>query len=211
MPPRRKTPSEPSKSTRFVHRQHLPPPPTRPSRKRAHEVVNNTTARHRAHDRVPHFNPLPSLSSTPGELFVFGAGSMGELGLGPTPGDRNVKRPRLNAHLRLQEVGVVDVAVGGMHCAAVDRGGRVWTWGVNDQGALGRDTTVEDNDDNGEESDSEEELNTKESIPGVVNGFPSGVNAVKVVCGDSITVCIASDGKVYSWGTFRVPPILLPA
>ena len=64
---------------------------------------------------------------------------MGELGLGPTSKDRNVKRPRLNVHLS-GDIKIVDVAVGGMHVAALDEEGRVWTWGVNDQGSLGRDT-----------------------------------------------------------------------
>ena len=152
-------------------------------------------------------------------MYVFGAGSMGELGLGPTEKDRNVKRPRLNVHLSSEAMGgegVVDVAVGGMHVAALGSGGNVWTWGVNDQGSLGRDTKnvvvgplgtrdviMKESDD-----DDEELLNVFESKPGVVQGFPEGVKVVKLACGDSISVAIADDGLVYSWGTFRVstPP-----
>jgi hypothetical protein len=141
------------------------------------------------------------------EVYVFGAGSMGELGLGATGRDRDVKRPRLNAHLG--SMGVVDVAVGGMHVAAVDYTGRLWSWGVNDQGSLGRDTKIDNavsmKDD--EDNDDEEELNPLESKPGLVQGFPEGLEVVKLACGDSISVAIANDGRVYSWGTFRVSPL----
>jgi regulator of chromosome condensation len=140
---------------------------------------------------------------------------MGELGLGPMEKDRNVKRPRLNVHLSPEALGgdgVVDVAVGGMHVAALDRSGRVWTWGVNDQGSLGRDTKnipigngdVVMKEAGSEDADEEELLNVLESKPGVVQGFPDGVTVVKLACGDSISVAIADDGLVYSWGTFRV-------
>jgi len=154
-------------------------------------------------------NDLPVREQVEGDVFVFGAGSMGELGLGATSKDRNVKRPRLNVHL--QGKGIVDLAVGGMHVAALDKDGKVWTWGVNDQGSLGRDTksavpTATKMKDDGSDSDSddEEDLNPLESTPGVVDGFPEGVKVVKLACGDSISVAIADDGKVYSWGTFRV-------
>lgn len=159
-------------------------------------------------------NELPAREREAGDVFVFGAGSMGELGLGATSRDRNVKRPRLNVHL--QGKGIVDVAVGGMHVAALDNDGNVWTWGVNDQGSLGRDTkttvpkdTKMKDDASDSDSDDEEELNSLESTPGLVDGFPEGVKVVKLACGDSISVAIADDGKVYSWGTFRVSLSLL--
>jgi len=143
---------------------------------------------------------------------------MGELGLGPRSKDRNVKRPRLNVHLSTETMGegkgIVDVAVGGMHVAALDADGGVWTWGVNDQGSLGRDTktvaTTEQAMKGGEDSDDDEEdelLNLAESRPGLVQGFPAGVKVVQMACGDSISVAIADDGLVYSWGTFRVHPL----
>ena len=141
---------------------------------------------------------------------------MGELGLGATLRDRNVKRPRLN--VLLQDKGIVDVAVGGMHVAALDVEGDVWTWGVNDQGSLGRDTKAPTSngvakevvmkEDEGSDDESEEELlNELESKPGKVQGFPEGVKVVKLACGDSISVAIGDDGNVYSWGTFRVPSL----
>src|SRR5271170_1939273 len=160
-------------------------------------------------------NDFPVRRTEKCEVYVFGAGSMGELGLGARSKDRNVKRPRLNVHLSEETIGkgkgVVDVAVGGMHVAALDSDGGVWTWGVNDQGSLGRDTkTVAIEEDKmAEEVDSDDDeedelLNLAESKPGLVQGFPAGVKVVQLACGDSISVAIADDGLVYSWGTFRV-------
>ena len=139
-------------------------------------------------------------------VYVFGSGSMGELGLGPQSSQRNVKRPRLNPNLLPDEVGVVDVAAGGMHSAAIDDKGRVWTWGVNDQGVLGRDTTWSpDNEDmDMDDDDDEDKLNPRESVPGLVEGFPEGTGISKIACGDSITVAVTNEGNVYAWGTFRV-------
>jgi alpha-tubulin suppressor-like RCC1 family protein len=143
----------------------------------------------------------------PLHVYVFGSGSMGELGLGPRENQRDVKRPRLNTNLLPKEIGVIDVAVGGMHCAAIDVHGRVWTWGVNDQGVLGRDTTwAPENEWMGGDDEDEETLNPRESVPGLVEGFPEGSVVTKIACGDSVTVATTNDGKVYAWGTFRVPP-----
>jgi len=143
-------------------------------------------------------------------VYAFGSGSMGELGLGPQSNQRNVKRPRLNPNLLPDEVGIVDIAAGGMHCAAIDGEGRVWTWGVNDQGVLGRETTWSpENEDEDMDDEDEDKLNPRESVPGLVEGFPEGTVISKIACGDSITVALTNDGKVYAWGTFRVRPSYL--
>lgn len=44
--------------------------------------------------------------------------------------------------------------------------------------------------------------------PGLVEGLDD-VNVVKLACGDSISLALSSDGKVYSWGSFRVSQICL--
>ena len=77
------------------------------------------------------------------DVYVCGEGSAGELGLGNAKGVTDVKRPRLNPYLKASEIGVVHVATGGMHAAALTHDNRILTWGVNDQGALGRDTNYE--------------------------------------------------------------------
>ncbi|KAL8832236.1 MAG: hypothetical protein Q9170_004957 [Blastenia crenularia] len=142
-------------------------------------------------------------------VYVFGEGSSGELGLGSAKNAIDVKRPRLNPHLPAETVGVVQVACGGMHVAALTYDGKVLTWGVNDQGALGRDTTWEgglrDVGDSENESDagSDSGLNPFESTPAAVTTFPEGTVVVKLSAGDSHTLALTDEGLVYGWGTFR--------
>ena len=38
---------------------------------------------------------------------------------------------------------VLQIACGGMHTAVLTKDGSIWTWGVNDEGALGRETAGE--------------------------------------------------------------------
>ncbi|KAL1845710.1 hypothetical protein Plec18167_009210 [Paecilomyces lecythidis] len=145
-------------------------------------------------------------------VYVCGEGSSGELGLGTAKNAVDVKRPRLNANLSAETVGVVQVAVGGMHCVALTHDNKILTWGVNDQGALGRDTTWEggykDIDDNKSDSDSDDEdsgLNPFESTPTAIpsEAFPEGTVFVEVAAGDSSSFALTDDGLVYGWGTFR--------
>ena len=145
------------------------------------------------------------------DIYVSGEGSQGELGLGSGKGSMNALKPRLNPNLSATEVGVVQIAAGGMHCAALTHDNKVLTWGVNDEGALGRDTQWDggmvDIDDNKSDASSEDiELNPKESTPGAVD-FPDDAEDTvftQVTAGDSCTFALTSEGLVYGWGTFRV-------
>jgi len=144
-------------------------------------------------------------------VYVFGEGSAGELGLGSAKGVIDVKRPRLNPLLSAKDVGVVQIACGGMHVVALTHDNRILTWGVNDQGALGRDTTwsggLRDADQESEESDDEDSgLNPFESTPTAVSSdqFSEGTVFTSVSAGDSSTFAVTDEGKVWGWGTFRV-------
>lgn len=145
-------------------------------------------------------------------VYVFGEGSSGELGLGTAKNAIDVKRPRLNPHLAANTVGVVQIAAGGMHVAALTHDNKILTWGVNDQGALGRDTTWEgglkdmDADDSDSDVGSDSGLNPKESTPTAIpsDSFPEGTVFVQVAAGDSMTFALTDEGLVYGWGTFRV-------
>ncbi|KAK4238342.1 putative regulator of chromosome condensation protein [Achaetomium macrosporum] len=145
------------------------------------------------------------------DIFVFGEGTAGELGLGSVKVDGkkpiDVKRPRLNPNVK----GVVQVACGGMHVAVLTNDNKIFTWGVNDQGALGRDTTwdgglrdVDDEED--EDSDDEDTgMNPKESTPAEIDtsNIPEDTKWVQVVASDSATFALTTTGQVYGWGTFR--------
>ncbi|KKA26149.1 hypothetical protein TD95_003643 [Thielaviopsis punctulata] len=150
------------------------------------------------------------------EIYVFGEGSSGELGMGSKRRDGkkpiDVKRPRYNDVISAKDSGVVQVACGGMHVAALTADGKMLTWGVNDDGALGRSTEWDGglrDMDKEEDSDSDDEddtgVNPLESTPSAVStdGFIEGTKIVQVVACDSATFALTEDGRVYGWGTFR--------
>lgn len=62
---------------------------------------------------------------------------------------------------------------------------QVYTFGCNDEGALGRDTSEEGS----------------ETRPGLVE---LEEKIVQVSAGDSHTAALTDDGRVFLWGSFRV-------
>ena len=147
-------------------------------------------------------------------VYVFGEGGSGELGLGSAKGQTEVKRPRLNPNLNADKVGVVQVAVGGMHSAVLTHDNKILTWGVNDQCALGRDTKWDgglvDIDDNTSDSDSDAGsdtgVNPLESTPAEMDmsDVAAGTVFTQLVASDSATFALTDEGLVYGCGTFRV-------
>ncbi|CAL8247873.1 unnamed protein product [Lota lota] len=113
-----------------------------------------------------------------GHVLVLGQGDVGQLGLGEDILER--KKP---APVSLPE-DIVQVAAGGMHTVCVSASGCVYTFGCNDEGALGRETTEEGS----------------EMVPGkvVLEG-----KVVQVSAGDSHTAALTDDGTVHLWGCFR--------
>ncbi|PGH26478.1 hypothetical protein AJ80_01792 [Polytolypa hystricis UAMH7299] len=131
------------------------------------------------------------------DVYVFGANSCGELGMGAEYDEWECSRPTLNPLLSGAAVGVVQIATGGMHCAALTHDNEILTWGVNDNGALGRDTTSEDKQ--------SEDLNRKECTPTAIDtsGIAAGTRFTQVAAADSATFALTEDGLVYGWGTFK--------
>ena len=68
---------------------------------------------------------------------------------------------------------------------------QVYTWGCNDEGALGHKT---------EEGE--------EYIPKLVEKLGQ-VDVVQISAGDSHTAALSNSGNVYCWGVFRVRKITL--
>ncbi|EEB09268.1 ran GDP/GTP exchange factor [Schizosaccharomyces japonicus yFS275] len=142
-------------------------------------------------------NHVPKAPTHLLNVYVFGSGSMNELGMADDDVDV-IYRPRLNPSLTREKAGVVTLAVGGMHTAVVTHDGRVLTWGVNDDFALGR-LTKNQVDEDGEPIDND----TLEGTPYPVEGELLNKHVVKVVCSDNLTVAITDEGECYAWGTFR--------
>lgn len=80
----------------------------------------------------------------------------------------------------------MQVVCGGMHTLALEADGTVWSFGVNDDLALGREAE--------EEEDAAEPGKVK--IPGKV--------VQQISAGDSHSAALTTDGVVYAWGTFKV-------
>nr|XP_054504403.1 regulator of chromosome condensation [Agelaius phoeniceus] len=120
----------------------------------------------------------PSHRSQPGLVLTLGQGNVGQLGLGEDIMER--KKPAL---VTLPEM-VVQVEAGGMHTVCLSQTGKIYTFGCNDEGALGRDTSAEGS----------------ESSPGLVE---LQEKVVQVSAGDSHTAALTEDGRVFVWGSFR--------
>lgn len=168
-----------------------------------------------------HYKPLNSandysklfLSEKPLDIFVWGTGSMCELGLGPSHKNKEVKRPRLNPFLMAKEGTepfITSICCGGMHTIALSKDNKVYTWGTNDSGALGRDTTtnateqLKDMKDADADDDEDGDLNDLESTPTVVTGLPeTDVKIIQIAATDNMSCILYENGDIYCWGTFR--------
>ncbi|XP_035528821.1 regulator of chromosome condensation [Morone saxatilis] len=113
-----------------------------------------------------------------GQVLVLGQGDVGQLGQGEDVIQR--KKPAL---VTLPEK-IIQAIAGGMHTVCLSDTGHVYTFGCNDEGALGRDTSEEGS----------------EMVPGKV--ILAG-KVVQVSAGDSHTAALTDDGTVYIWGAFR--------
>lgn len=154
----------------------------------------------RKHKNAPVLLNLPTINTEKCEVFAFGTGDMCELGLGPEKAS-TVKRPRLSPYLSKE---IVDIAVGGQHGLVLDSEGRVWSWGGNDLGALGRDTSghevLKDMDADESDDDDDPKLNPAESIPALVD---TEQRFVKIEASDSLSIALTAEGDVWAWGSFR--------
>ncbi|TVY57086.1 Protein pim1 [Lachnellula cervina] len=153
-------------------------------------------------------SPLTTAPSRRLDLYVFGGNSAAELGLGPGHRSQTVEEPLRNDCLSSASVGVVQVATGGMHCVALTFDNKILTWGGNDHGALGRDTTWDGGlvDMDGSDSDSEGgQLNPRECTPTEVDAteIPAATVFTQVAAGDNASFAVTNMGQVYGWGTFR--------
>jgi alpha-tubulin suppressor-like RCC1 family protein len=111
-------------------------------------------------------------------VVLFGSGDCGQIGMGEDL--TVVSKPRLNEFFNDKEI--TSIAAGGLHTLALSKTGQVYSWGCNDEMALGH--------------------GKEEFFVGKVEGLDN-ITIVEIACGDSISAALSSEGKVYTWGTFR--------
>lgn len=121
---------------------------------------------------------VPKRPTIVGNLLSCGQNEVGQLGLGEDVPEKT--RPAIIANVS----NVVDIKAGGMHSLYLTGEGKIYSFGCNDEGALGRDTTVEGS----------------EYSPAIVD-LPAP--CVKISAGDSHSGCLLDDGRAFAWGSFR--------
>eukprot|EP00929_Paragymnodinium_shiwhaense_P029143 TRINITY_DN16772_c0_g1_i1.p1 TRINITY_DN16772_c0_g1~~TRINITY_DN16772_c0_g1_i1.p1 ORF type:complete len:946 (-),score=266.38 TRINITY_DN16772_c0_g1_i1:108-2945(-) len=135
--------------------------------------------------KLPDFAQCAGARTGPlADVFVHGSGECDQLGLGDDLRER--KKPALVKKLQGQQV--VDLAVGALHVVVITSKGGLYSWGCNDDGALGRATTTDD-----ENSDCEPRI-----VP-----LPAGVMMTHVCCGDNHTCALDTLGRAWLWGTYK--------
>jgi regulator of chromosome condensation len=86
-----------------------------------------------------------------------------------------------------------------MHTVVLTEDRSVYSWGVNDEGALGRETTGE----LWEKSDQSTGSPGDAYTPGCVTLPADAAPIVQISAGDSHTAALTQDGSVFAWGTYR--------
>ena len=117
-----------------------------------------------------------------GNAYAWGEDQEGRMGMG---GDqsRNLADARMIA--MPEGVKFTQVAAGSyLHSMALDRDGRVWTWGSSSGGVLGRPTS------GGSANDPN---------PGLIS-VPEGVKFTQVAAGSGYSMALDRDGRVWTWG-----------
>lgn len=122
-----------------------------------------------------------------GELYVFGIGYYGALGLGS---ESHVFTPTLLEFFKTAGLRVKEAHGGEFHTIVLTDNGEVYTWGRNDYGQLGIGETVNS-------AGATMYLNSR--VPQKVNGL-DGVKIIKVACGYNHCLALSDKGEVYAWG-----------
>jgi alpha-tubulin suppressor-like RCC1 family protein len=150
-----------------------------------------------------------------GRVYMWGRGDYGQLGLGPKL--LSVNEPTLLDYL--SDVEIIDIACGTQHSAAVDREGRLYTWGYNGSNisdsalGLGPATGVHQmvpalvetlfNDvrcfsiNDWKYTFTHKNVMPEECISTLLL---QGCPMASVDCGDKHTIALSADGEIWTWG-----------
>ena len=111
---------------------------------------------------------------TDGTLWTWGSNDFGQLGINNVIG-RSTPVTTFAGGTNWKQV-----AAGGFHTSAIKTDGTLWTWGSNNSGRLGDNTT------------------TQRNTP--VTTFAGGTNWKQVAAGSFHTSAIKTDGTLWTWG-----------
>ena len=115
-----------------------------------------------------------------GNAYSWGNNNSGRLGTGTDDWTRKPQGPRMVA--MPEGVKFTQLSTGISHSIALDRDGRIWTWGADFGDSLGRPRT-------------------DRYTPGLAV-VPEGVTFTAVSAGDDSSMALDSSGQVWTWGYF---------
>ncbi|KAI1284830.1 Regulator of chromosome condensation [Halotydeus destructor] len=136
---------------------------------------------------------------TSGFVMTMGNDEAGQLGLSQAGSDK--RRPVLVKDV-VEEASAI--AAGALHTLIISgTGEKVYTFGCNDELALGRKTAVDKTDSSENNLNDETVIDTDvaEATPTSIE-IPA-VKLSKVVAGDSLSAALSTEGAVYIWGCLR--------
>ncbi|KAA8547815.1 hypothetical protein F0562_004244 [Nyssa sinensis] len=120
-----------------------------------------------------------------GKLFTWGWNQRGTLGHPPKTKTENIPS-QVKA---LADVKIIQAAIGGWHCLAVDDQGRAYSWGGNEYGQCGEEPERKD--------DTGRPLRRDIAIP---QQCASKLSVRQVAAGGTHSVVLTHEGHVWTWG-----------
>jgi regulator of chromosome condensation len=149
-------------------------------------------------------------AAQPKGYYLFGWGSNFSGVLGRDSSEHpEAKRPAL---VDIDGKRVVSVGVGGLHTVALTEDNSIYTWGGNDEAALGRKTAGSAWHDKDKwkgnypiqpVKDEHKLPDTPAEQPGRVEMPPEAGTIIQVVAGDGFCFALNDQGYVYGWGCFK--------
>ena len=135
--------------------------------------------------------------SESGEVYAFGGGSFGQLGLGqinkmPLDSDNYPYMPVPTKIEIFQEIFISSISCGDSHSMAIDKEGRLYAWGAAANGQLGLETLIY--------SPKDPEGNPFEPEPKQVLFFEN-MKVVSVACGELHSLVLVEGNVLYSFGS----------
>lgn len=153
-----------------------------PKRKKAKSVapVAAKDSKSRGRPKVASTEISIPVVEGPTKCLASGDGETGQLGVG-TEGENG--KPRFVV-INDTEDKIVAAAAGGMHSLVLSESGKVYSFGCNDDGSLGRPTKDEEDC----------------FIPGLT---PIDAKVARICAGNTHSVALTTDCRVLVWGTYR--------